>query len=177
MMPSELLERAKGAYERGRARRAARVAVFVLPMIAISLGCCSRHDVSLIAGTVLMGLAVGFKWRGGPWDRAVRPGLLAGVVPLLLPLVAGACGPGSDGCARYGWPLCVLGGLLAGAVVVRHALRQPGEERRVFLVAAGALAMAAGSLGCVLVGLSGVAAMGAGLVVVSAPAVWRPARA
>jgi hypothetical protein len=177
MIPSELLERAKVAYERGRARRAARVAWFVLPMVGISLGCCPQHDASLVAGALLLGLAAGFEWRGGPWGRAVRPGLLAGVVPLFLPLVAGSCGPGSDGCVRYGWPVCVLSGLLAGAVVVRQALRQQSDERRPFLVAAGALAMAAGSLGCVLVGLAGVIAMAAGLVLVSVPAILRPARA
>jgi hypothetical protein len=177
MKQTELLGRARRAYERGRARRAARVAGFVLPMIGVSLVCCEKRGVTLVAGTLLLAAAVGFQWRGGAWARAVGPGLLAGALPLLMPLAAGvACGTGSAACARYGWPVCVLSGLLAGTIVVRHALRQQNDDRRTFLAAAGALALLAGSLGCVLVGLGGVAAMGAGLALASAPAVLRPVR-
>src|SRR5215472_5854972 len=103
-----LLARARGAYERGLLRRAARVAGFVLPMIGTSLLCCDHRALSLVAGTLLLAVAIAFQWRGGDWGRAVGPGLLSGVVALLLPVVTReVCAIGALDCARYCWPACI----------------------------------------------------------------------
>ena len=50
------------------------------------------------------------------------------------------------------------------------------EERAVFVFVAGLVAAMAGSMGCVLIGAGGIAAMTAGLALVSVPAGLRPVR-
>jgi hypothetical protein len=100
-------------------------------------------------------------WRGGTAGRGVAPGLVAGVVPLAFPLVACPL------CARVGgpWPIvmCVLGGVVSGAILALYASRE-AKSRATFVFWSGLVAALAGSMGCAILGIGGVAAMAAGLV-------------
>ncbi|HJZ89046.1 MAG TPA: hypothetical protein VKN99_27935 [Polyangia bacterium] len=178
MTPSErtLMAAARRAYEWGRLRAALRAAWLVVPMVAISVA-WARHPVaSLAAGVALLGLVVVLGWRGGAAGRAVGPGLVAGLAPLTLPLAVRTTGHlcSSTLCMQLCLPACVVGGLISGALLARAAARLE-RGRPGFMVAAGAIAALAGSLGCALLGLSGVAGMAAGLMVASTPAwlLWR----
>src|SRR5687768_12518878 len=87
-----LLRRARGAYQRGRMVHALRAAWLVLPMMALSLTLATRPELSLSAGGVLLALALGLRFRGGAMGRAVMPALIAGIAPLLKPLLMRAGG-------------------------------------------------------------------------------------
>ena len=186
----EVLHEARRAYERGRVAKAMRTSLLVLPMILVSFGCCGNRSASIAFAGVLVALVASLVWRGGDVGRAVVPGLAAGAVPLGIALLA------CPACDRVGvsgtWPMaiCVVGGVLSGAMVARFAARaspdashatsdQPAHaraRRATFLVTAGAVAALAGSLGCVVMGAGGVAAMAAGLALIAVPFGLLPAR-
>lgn len=178
MAPSDPREKlARRAYERGRARLALRGAAVVLPMTVTSLACCNRPAVSLALGACLFAVTALALFRGSLQGRAAGAGLLAGTVPLLLPLAVRWSGHGccADGCDGTWVGACLGAGLLAGALVGAAARR---ERRPVpFLLVAGSLAAVAGAMGCVPAGVGGVIAMMGAMLVASAPqAMWAPAR-
>lgn len=131
-----------------------------------------------VTGALAVVVAV-FTWRGGAPGRAVIPGLAAGVVPLLLPLLVrlGAALTVETGGPRSALVVsCVLAGIASGAIVA-HAASSVQADKGVFVVAGGAVAALAGTLGCFVVGLGGVAAMMSGLLLLSVPAALRPSAA
>jgi hypothetical protein len=165
-----LLGRARSAYERGRVLHGLQASWLAVPMIALSLTMAPRPELSLGAGALLLALAIGLRFRGGPSGRAVVPALLAGMAPLLMPLlmragghccIAGAC-----------WPVCMIGCIVGGAsaglmigftsVLEREAL---GE----FLIAATVIAGLSGVLGCAIVGAAGMAGMLLAVIAASWP--------
>jgi hypothetical protein len=157
---ASLRAQAKRAYEVGRLREAAAFAVFVVPMVVLSLLVCQQPGLSGLGGSVLLSLAVGFRWRGGALGRAVLPGLLAGSVPLVLPVLMRSSGHCCIGGAC--WSICMLGcvagGVLAG-VAVGVASRAEQEGRWAFLSAATLIAGLSGLLGCAVVGTAGIVGM------------------
>ncbi len=166
------LLRARRAYELGRLRRASRAALIVLPMIGLSLVACSSTELSLGAGAALLLVAIGLGWRGQAYGRAVVPGLLAGSVPLVLPLLlrGGAYCCIGGGCWSVCMVGCIGGGLVAGASVgLAAAAERERAERAIFLLGAATLAGLAGVLGCAIVGAAGIAGMVSAIVVVSLP--------
>ena len=70
---------------------------------------------------------------------------------------------------------CILAGFASGCIVAYLASRVR-EERALFVLVAGLVAAMAGSMGCVLIGAIGIAAMMAGLALVSVPAGLRSVR-
>jgi hypothetical protein len=169
MPTSDLEQRARRAYELGRIRNALPVLALIVPATALSLSCCPLPGASLVCGGLLSALCVGLLWYGRAPGRAVWPGLATGLLPFLTPLAlhatGHACAPGD--CALMP-AACVSAGLLAGALLGFVLTRFP-ENRRPSLFAAAVVAALAGSLGCVLMGASGVAGMSAGLVAGAAP--------
>jgi hypothetical protein len=161
---------ARRAYELGRLQRAVSTALVVLPLLALSLVLCRQPAVTLLAGAVLLALAVGFRWWGGAPGRAVLPGLLAGSAPLVLPFLLRTSGY----CCVGGvcWSVCMLGciagGAFAGAAIGITSILEP-ERRWQFLAAAGSLAAIVGVLGCALVGAAGILGMAVAVVVSSLP--------
>jgi hypothetical protein len=155
-----LLSRARGAYERGRVLHALRAGWLALPMIALSVSLAHRPELSLGAGGLLVLLALFMRFRGGPSGRAVMPALIAGVAPLLLPMimrmgghccVAGAC-----------WPVCMIGcivGGVAAGLMIGFASALERESRGGFLIAATLITGLSGVLGCAIVGAAGMAGM------------------
>jgi hypothetical protein len=165
-----LLAQVTRAYERGRIVRGLRLALLVPPLVLISLGGCGSARASIAIGAALAALVVALTYRGGSASRGVVPGLIAGIAPLVVPLFV------CPWLARsgLGGPLpllgCVAGGVLSGVAVARFAKGQ-GEHRFAFALAAGLVCALTGSLGCVDVGLGGIAAMAAGLAVAQ-PLAW-----
>jgi hypothetical protein len=165
-----LLGRARSAYERGRIVHALRGAWLALPMVAFSMTMSHRPELSLGAGVPLIVLALALRYRGGPTGRAVLPALIAGLVPLLLPMImrmgghcciAGAC-----------WPVCMIGCILGGVtagLMIGFGSALERESRGAYLVAATLISGLSGVLGCAIVGAAGMAGMLLAVVAASWP--------
>ena len=155
---------ARGTYERGRLFTALRSTWFLPPLLALSLWGCGQPIATCIAGAAALVLAVALEWRGEAYARARRAGLLAGLVPFALPLVARLvghpCGPGD--CTAF-LSLAVAGGLVGGVGV---GLWSPNRSAAALGLLLAALV---GSLGCALAGFIGLAAMAGALLVTSVP--------
>ncbi|HEX9578856.1 MAG TPA: hypothetical protein VF993_13975, partial [Myxococcales bacterium] len=148
--------RARRAYELGRLRWSLRVAPFILVASAAVVACGRPLGDSGAICLSLLLLAAGLGFAGGSAGRAVVPGLAAGTVALVLPLLVRTLGHVCFGpaCMPYCLPASVLGGAVAGALIARQAA---GHDRQLpFLLAALALAGLTGALGCTLAGTAGV---------------------
>jgi hypothetical protein len=168
---SALRERARTAYERGRFARAGRESAVVAPLIGISLVWGSSATVAIGVGLVLAGLTLWLRARGGFAGRAATTGLVAGVAPMLLPLVMmrlGGCCIGGLSCSSVCLAACVGGGVLAGALVGSRAISR--ETRPLaFIAVASAVAVLVGSLGCIMSGAAGVVGLAAALAASAIP--------
>ena len=111
-------------------------------------------------------------WYGRDPQRAVLPGIAAGLVPLVLALCANnmhSCGP--EVCASMCVPACTLGGVVAGLAVA-----SVGNQRRAgvrFWLSASALALLTGSMGCACIGFAGVMGLGIGFAAGVVPGLLR----
>lgn len=156
--------RARSAYERRRWRLGAQAASPALVMAGICVALGGRPWVTLATGAVLAVLIAKATQHGRAASRAVIPGLLTGALPLLVGLIAcrvpHACAAGL--CVSWCAPLCLTAGAAAGLVLGVRAKRAPVDRRPSLLVATG-IAVLAGSLGCLVVGLGGVVGMFLGL--------------
>lgn len=165
-----LRARARRAYELGRLAYGAEAAWLAVPMLALGLVVSTRPLLSMAAGALLIALAVGLRWYGGAVGRAVMPALIAGLPPLVLPLVmrmGGHCCVGGT-CWSFCMIGCVTGGASAG-VMVGLASAAEHERRGAFLLAATAVAGLAGVLGCGIAGTSGMAGMALAVLATSWP--------
>jgi hypothetical protein len=157
MESANLLARARRAYEVGRLRWAGRVAVWVLPFVAVAVAASGHVAVCLSLGAALLALAVTLVWRGQSWGAAVRPGLVAGAIPfaLLLTIKCGAMYSCSlEGCMVRCAQFCAVGGFVAGLLLAARARRRD-DGVAAFLVAGGSVAALTGLLGCFVGGLAG----------------------
>ena len=125
--------------------------------------------VSGLSGAGLVLLVAFCQWRGQGYRRGVGPGLVAGFVPLLLPILAQGtehvCASG--GCLLFP-TVCGVGGLLGGITLGMLAPR-PRDGRAIPFVTACLIAGVAGSVGCLLYGLVGLGVMIAGLLAGATP--------
>jgi hypothetical protein len=164
---THLRRRVRRAYELARLRRAL---LGVAPVLVIIVGAASfaHRPVSTLwfgVGTLAVGAAM--LWYGRDPQKAVLPGIAAGLVPLMFALCANhvhMCG--ADSCSSLCVPACTLGGVVAGLAVA-----SVGNQRRAgpwFWVSASALAILTGAMGCACMGYSGVMGLavgfGAGMV-------------
>jgi hypothetical protein len=169
---SRLVRRARRAYEWGRLRQALGTAAWVAPMAALSAITCGHPWTTVSVGLVLSLLVTLLLWRGGDLGRGVRPGLLAGLAPLLLP--AAACGHACIGGVCVLLPaVCVIGGTLCGLVVAAFTFGTL-PRRPLVLSSAFAVAGLVGAMGCLLLGLSGVVGMAAGMALGATPLAFSP---
>ena len=170
----ELKRRARAAYERSRIALGLRRAALVLPFLVVAavLGEPTRE---VPVGLSVMALAGALSWYGRDAGRGVLPGLLAGSVAFLAPLVARFTGLVALGCGAT--PSCiaasVAGGLGAGVLV---ALVTRG--RAPSLVAGLVLIAGLAALTCLPLGGTALLAAGSAAAI-SAPVVRlvRPATA
>lgn len=167
---TELETRARRAYEIGRIQAAARGVWLLAPMTLLACLRCGQPALSLTTGALLFAAVFGLLWRGRAWSAAVTPGLLAGAVPFLLPLLVGYTGHVCVGgvCFALCMPPCLIGGLVAGFVLGLRAARMD-EGRGAFLLAGCLVAALEGALGCAPAGIGSLLGMAAGVVVISAP--------
>lgn len=113
-------------------------------------------------------------WYGRDPQKAVLPGIAAGLVPLALALCANhmhACS--AEGCSSLCVPACALGGFVAGLAVA-----SVGNRRRVgiwFWLSASSLALLTGAMGCACIGYSGVVGLSIGFGVGVVPGLLRKA--
>lgn len=158
-----LLRHGLRAYERGRFLFALRIALVLVPLITLCALATGEAEHCACLGVLLLGLAVFMRFRSRAGAASVREGLVAGSVPLALGLLVSVIAPE---CAAA--PLvsmctltCTLVGAAAGYVLVRRA-----PEARVsdVLVSVGIASLAA-SLGCVGLGVAGIAGATFGLAI------------
>lgn len=167
-----LLAAARRSYELGRLRRAGRRAAVAAAVAALPLHHCAqagRAVEGLVGIAALATLVALFTWRGQGYGRGVAPGLVAGVGPLLLPLLASWTGVLCSTTVCGVLPAAsVLGGLAGGLALAGSAFGgERGNARRgaSYWFAAGAIAASLGVVGCLHVGLAGLGGMAAGLFV------------
>ena len=168
-LETRLMRRARRAYEVGRLSAAARRSVLLLPVIGLALISCTNLAGTLVGGAGLLALVTFCLWRGQDYRRGVRPGLVAGFVPLILPILAQAGGqPCTSGRCLLLPAVCGLGGLVGGIALGLMAPR-PRDGQAIPFVTACLIAGFAGSVGCLLYGLVGLGVMILGLLLGASP--------
>ncbi len=167
MASSELLPRARRAYELGRLRWALRLLPWAICAMVIAYALGRPAPLCFSIGSALILLLLWLGVSGGGAGRGASAGLLAGAVPLALPLLVRSLGHLCLGpsCMILCLPACVLGGAFAGVVLAARAAR----EGRSFVCGALAVAALTGCLGCSLAGVGGVLGMLAGGLLVVPP--------
>lgn len=172
-----LKSRTRRAYELGRLRLGIGPALGALSMIVFSIMIGRDPAFSFGLGSLLLTLAVGFAVRGGLLGRAVGPGLLAGMAPLVLPAALRFSGHCCAGGACYSLCLfgCIGGGVFGGFVLGSAAASGPDRYR--FLAAASLLTGSAGLLGCMVAGAAGMIGMAIAVALASLPIVVLAPRA
>ncbi|MFN7130974.1 MAG: hypothetical protein ACK4N5_02755, partial [Myxococcales bacterium] len=128
-----------------------------------------RMSSTLLLGSLLFAAFWAMQWAGRDVGRAARAGVLAGVPALLLALAAQLTGHVcvGTGCYSLCLPACAAGGLLAGGIAVRLALKSqaPGAT----IAAAAGVSFLTGALGCTCIGYSGVVGLSLGLAATAGP--------
>jgi hypothetical protein len=173
-----LSARARRAYEAGRLLSALPAVALAVPMVALSLVLCDRPAATAACGFALVAVLVAAAWRGRPYVRGARAGLVAGLGPLLLPMATcfHLC---AGGVCLLAPTACIVAAVIGGATLGLYARHRipGGPDSGGYLMAAIAVAALVGSLGCVIAGVSGIVGMVVGLALGTVPVLWWPARA
>jgi hypothetical protein len=159
-----LTTRGMRAYQLGRLRMASRVALVLVPIIALCLLESYGRETCACLSVLLVAVAVGLRFRNRSGVDSVTTGLLAGAVPLAASLVFSRFDPG---CATAGvLSVCtafsILLGGLAGAIVAYREATQ-GKRSGHGLTALVITALVA-SLGCARLGMASVVGVVVGIV-------------
>lgn len=168
--------KARLAYELSRLRRALLGFAPMLGLVVIAVLLGHRATPTLVFGAGLFASGVILLWYGHDVKRAVLPGVAAGTVPLLLALCAKhlhACVGGV--CMSLCVPVCVLGGLIAGAIVAAAGIR--GRRGVAFWLAGSGMTLFTGAMGCACAGPWGIVGLIVGYVVGGAPGLVASMRA
>lgn len=157
--------RARKAYELGRLKRAIiGFAPIVIPAaVGIALG--GRPSFTIPFGVALFVAGVVALWYGRDPKRAVLPGVVAGLVPVVLTLCAMHIGHWclGDHCTSVCLAACIVGGAGAGiAVAYIGSKRRQGIR---YWLTASVLAGLTGALGCACLGYAGLGGLGLGYLV------------
>lgn len=151
------------AYELGRLRHASRIVVLLAPLAAVCLMERRGREACLCISVALVALAVWLRWRNRQGVHAVSLGLQAGSMPLLLGLALDSSGLecGLVGHSTLCTGFAALVGCTAGVWISfgeRRMQRPPGAW-----VTAAAVALLSASLGCLRLGVVGLAGVYLGL--------------
>jgi hypothetical protein len=171
---SRVRRRVRWAYELARLRRAL-LGVAPLVVIVLLSACVAHRPVSTLwFGLATVSIGALMLWYGREPQRAVLPGIAAGLVPLVFALCANylhVCT--AEGCSSLCVPACALGGVVAGLAVA-----SVGNQRRAglwFWVSASSLALLTGAMGCACIGYSGIVGLGLGFGAGMVPGLLRRA--
>jgi hypothetical protein len=163
--PEELTARGLRAYELGRFITASRVALILVPLAALCLLENTGREVCACLSVVLLGSAVWLRWRDRKGWQSVTTGLLAGGPPLAAGIALArfdlTCG--TSGAESFCTGLSVIVGMTAGLLIAARETRWRG--RFTSYLTAGVIAALAAGLGCVRLGVLGVASMVVGIAV------------
>ena len=161
-----LLATARRAYELGRVRMGARRAALAAPLAALPLYHCAQAGRALeaVVGIAALATLVAlFTWRGQGYGRGVTPGLVAGIGPVLLPLLASWTGLLCSAAVCGVLPAAsVAGGFVGGLALAGSALAR-SRRGAGYWFAAVAVTASLGTVGCLHVGLAGLGGMALGL--------------
>jgi hypothetical protein len=162
--------RLRRKYEWARARRAFWGFTPVLFVVAGAAAFANRPTSALGFGALMFACGVAALWYGREARRAVLPGVALGLIPLVLALCANQmhhlCMDGA--CMSVCLPACMAGGFVAGIgmALVGHRRRQGLG----YWLAASAITMLTGAMGCSCIGYAGVVGLAAGFGVGVIPA-------
>ena len=177
MTDAALLTAARQAYERGRMKHGIRRALLVLPVALLPLHHCmtaGRGELMLLVIATLGALLVLFHWRGQDYARGANIGLVAGLSPLLLPLVVGWFAPVCSTVICGFLPAASVAGGFLGALALTGAGLLGERPGAGFWVGAISVTLTLGAAGCLHIGLAGLAGLALGLAAGAVPAlaVW-----
>jgi hypothetical protein len=163
-----LERRARARYEWVRLSQSAFGFSPVVVLVAV-LAWFARRPVSVVVlGCLLFGTGVSCLWRRRDLHRSVVPGLMSGLIPLVLALVANQRhGCASGNCSMWCVQACVAGGLLSGSAIAWVMSRSQFGWN--VTACAVAISFLTGAMGCSCVGYSGVVGLAAGLAVTAVP--------
>jgi hypothetical protein len=181
MTDAALLVAARRAYELGRLRRALSRAVAILPAAAIPVAQCATlgraAEACVAAGAVVVLVAL-FLWRGEGYGRGARTGFVAGLAPLLVPTLASSTGVLCSATICGVLPAAAVGGGVVAGLILGGGAPRGDRGGLPFWFAAVAVTCTLGAIGCLHVGLAGLAGMALGVLAGGTPALcWRAARA
>ena len=173
MNDAALLAAGRHAYERGRVKLGLRRALFVLPLALLPLQQCmasGRGTLMLLVVATVGVLITLFHWRGQDFARGANTGLIAGLSPLLLPLLTSWFTPVCSTIICGFLPAAAVAGGFLGALSLTGA-GLAGERTTVgFWLAAISVTVTLGAAGCLHVGLAGLAGLALGLAAGTLPA-------
>jgi hypothetical protein len=158
---------ARWAYEGGRLRTALLRAAWLVPTGVLAHAAGTGLEAALAGTAALVVVTAALHWRGQDHARGARAGLIAGLAPFAIPLLARGTGVLCTARVCAILPVaCVAGGLLGGVVL---GLARPRLRATPFWAAALCTTLAAGALGCLWAGLSGILGLALGVALGAAP--------
>lgn len=152
-------------YELGRLRMAARVAVVLVPIVAICLLEPMGRETCACCAGLLLAASIWLRFRNRAGVESVSTGLLAGAIPLAAALVLTRIDPGcaTAGLLSFCTGFSLLVGAAGGAVVaLRERESVPLSGHWLFAVG---VALLTASLGCVRFGVASMAGVAVGLLI------------
>lgn len=163
-------QKARRAYELGRARRALAFAVPALgpAVFTAALVGLTLWQSALVAAIVLACWAAAYWHRSG--EATALAGLTAGLIPFATAIVATSCMSGcatGDCCSTSCTYICLGAGTAAGVAIPLLVGRV--QHQMVAITGSAALAAAVGSLGCHHIGAGGALGIAAGVAIGLAP--------
>jgi len=170
---NSLKQRARRLYEVGRLRAALGWSIPALILAALVALIVRQMSIPLAIGVALYAASVGLLWWGRAPGRGVLPGLVFGLVPLSAAVIANFYGHtcvGAD-CMRICTLTCVGGGLVAGLLIARLAMRSPNPIA--LFLSAASVALLTGVVGGACMGVYPVIGMAIAIGVAFLPVALR----
>ena len=167
MSDALLLVAARRAYERGRVKKGARVALLTLPLFLVPLQDCAasgRGTLMVSVAAAVSVLIVLFQWRGEDYARGCNVGLVAGLSPLLLPAATGWIAPICSTVLCGFMPAASIAGGFIAALCLAGGSTLGERSGAPFWFASLTVTITLGVAGCLHVGLAGLTGLAVGLM-------------